>query len=82
MVVHILCPECFEDLAEVYPFYVSVKNAYLRSLMSENKKPIDINKIELKSDVLKDTSFIFEAVDIKNMCCRIHILTNTDFDIL
>jgi DNA-directed RNA polymerase subunit N (RpoN/RPB10) len=82
MVVHILCTECSEDLAEVYPFYVSVKNAYFKSLMSESKKPIDINKIDFKSDVLPDLGFVFEALDIKNMCCRMHILANTNFEIL
>ena len=82
MVVHILCPECSEDLGEVYPFYSAVKTAYLKSLILESKKPIDVNKIDLKADVLTDTSFIFDAIDINNICCRMHMLGNTEFDIL
>jgi DNA-directed RNA polymerase subunit N (RpoN/RPB10) len=79
MTIHILCPECGEGLAEIYPFYAAVKDKYLASLLSKN--PIDVDKIDLKPDILTGTDFILDALDIRNMCCRTHTLTNADFDV-
>lgn len=82
MVLHILCPECSEDLAEIKPFYDAIKDKYIEKLLKEQKKPIDINNLDIKSDVIKHFDFIFNALKIKNHCCRIHILGDMDFDTL
>jgi DNA-directed RNA polymerase subunit N (RpoN/RPB10) len=83
MVVHILCPECSEDLAEIYPFYILVKNAYCEKLLKKNDKfPIHPDKMDFKSDILENFAFILNALHINKMCCRVHILGNTEFDSL
>jgi hypothetical protein len=82
MVVHILCPECSEDLAEIYPFYNLVKSKYCEILLSDTKNYIDIDKIDIKNDIFIKFEFILEALKIGNMCCRVHILGNTEFDTL
>ncbi len=79
MVCHILCPECGEDLAEIYPAYEATKNKYFENIMKEHGN-IDIDKIDFKADILPALDFIFKALRINNHCCRIHILGVTDFD--
>ncbi len=80
MVCHILCPECSEDLAEIYPAFEAIKNAYFENIMRTHGN-IDVEKIDFKADILPGISFIFEALQIHNHCCRIHILGVTDFDL-
>lgn len=80
MVCHILCPSCSEDLAEVFPFYEKVKQGYCQYLIQQRKIPIHVDKVDLKSDVINNFGFIFDALKITNECCRIHILGNIDFD--
>ncbi len=80
MVCHILCPECSEDLAEIYPAYEAVKNAYFEKLLKKHGN-IDIERIDFKADVLPGIAFIFKALHINNHCCRIHVLGVTDFDL-
>jgi DNA-directed RNA polymerase subunit N (RpoN/RPB10) len=82
MVVHILCPECSEDLAEIWNFYELVKTQYCESILEKNKQFIDIDKIDFRSDIFTNFEFILKAVEINNQCCRVHILGNTDFDSL
>lgn len=82
MVVFILCPECSEDIAEIYPFYNMVKNKYCEQILNKTKAHIDIDKIDFKLDILTDFDFILKALHINNMCCRAHILGNTEFDSL
>lgn len=82
MVVFILCPECSEDLAIIYPFYNMVKSKYCKNLINLEKINIDIDKIDFKNDILVKFEFILEALHITNMCCRAHILGNTEFDSL
>jgi hypothetical protein len=82
MVVHILCPECSEDLAEIYPLYNMIKIKYCTQLLKDSDNYIDIDKIDLKNDIFVKFEFILEALRINNMCCRIHILGNTEFDSL
>ena len=80
MVCHILCPECSEDLGAIYPFYDTVKNLYCHKLMENNERIIDVDKIDFKTDILKNFEFILKAVGINKMCCVIHILSTSDFD--
>jgi hypothetical protein len=80
MVCHILCPECSEDLSEVFPFYEKVKQGYCNHLINEEKIPIHLDKIDLKMDIITNFGFIFNALRLTNECCRIHILGNLDFD--
>lgn len=82
MVAHILCPECNEDLAEIYPFYNAVKIKFCEKLLEENKTTYDIDKIDFKDDILVKFSFILDGLKIDKMCCRAHILGNTEFDSL
>jgi hypothetical protein len=80
MVVYILCPECSEDLAEIYPFYNLVKNKFCEQILSDID--IDIDKVDFKTDILVNSEFILNSLQIKKMCCISHILGATSFDSL
>jgi len=82
MVVFILCPECSEDLSVVYPFWNIVKNCHIEQILKDSKTHIDINKLDFKPEILSNFGFILDGLRIKNMCCRTHMLGNTDFDSL
>ncbi len=79
MPVHILCPECGEDLGEIYLAYEAVKNAYFDKELSKHNVSVDI--VNLVSNILPNLTFIFDALHINNQCCRIHIIGTTDFDL-
>ena len=78
--IHILCPDCGEDLADIYPAFNVVKNAKFENFLKKNGN-IDITMVDLKTDILPSISFILEALHINNQCCRVHILGTTDFDL-
>lgn len=80
MVVYILCPECSEDLAEIYPFYELVKNKFCDEIL--NDMNIDIDKVDFKTDVLVKFEFILQALQIDKICCLSHVLGSSDFDTL
>lgn len=78
MTIYILCPECSEDLAEIYPFYDHVKNNFCEKILS--KLDIDIEKVDFKNDVLVKFEFILDALNITKTCCRLHVLGASNFD--
>lgn len=80
MVCHILCPECGEDLSDKYYFFEAVKTGYVKDKVKKNDYPINIEKIEFKSNILEPLDFILNALELKNVCCRMHITTVVDFD--
>jgi DNA-directed RNA polymerase subunit N (RpoN/RPB10) len=80
MVVHILCPECSEDIGEIYPFFEVIKNRKCDEIISSQKNLINVDKIDIKADILKNFDFILKAIGINNHCCRIHIISTCDFD--
>ncbi len=81
MVCPIRCYECGENLSIIYEFYNAVKIALYEKAIGEQKRSIAMSKIDLKPDIIKSTSIALDAVGIHNICCRAHVLGNTDFDI-
>lgn len=80
MVVYILCPECSEDLAEIYPFYNLVKNKLCEKIL--DTVDIDVDKVDFKTDILVHFEFILQALNITKMCCQAHVIGSSDFDTL
>ncbi len=75
----ILCPECGECIGEVVDFIqLCQKYFYKNILEKENKKNINIDKINLNNEILPPIGFILDAVELYNICCRSHILGITD----
>ncbi len=78
--IHILCTNCSEDLAEIMPAYQAVKNAYFAEVLKQYGT-VDLDRIDFKADILPSIAFIFEALHINNQCCRLHVLGTEEFDL-
>lgn len=76
---HILCPSCGNCLAEVYDFVTLAKQGYYKSLGKEINST-NIDKLELCPNIAKPIGFILDAAGIDLICCRMHMLGNTNFD--
>jgi DNA-directed RNA polymerase subunit N (RpoN/RPB10) len=72
------CPECgwcigeLEDAYDILSAYFKIKN-----VKDPNIRP---DKLLITKDILADEQPIFEALGIKNMCCRTHLMTKYPFD--
>ncbi len=80
MVCHILCPECAQDIGEVFPFFDAVRRGYFEYLVSEKKIDIHVDKMDLHPDAASNLDFVFDALNITNFCCRNHMLGTTNHD--
>ena len=80
MVCHILCPECGECLGELYEFINLVRQGYYKSIAPKSDKDILPEKLELCPNISTPIGFILDAVDLTNLCCRMHMLGVTYFD--
>jgi DNA-directed RNA polymerase subunit N (RpoN/RPB10) len=81
MVMFILCPECSEYLGSVYPLFTAVKIKFCKKMLMNQEHSIDIDKMDFRTDILPKMDKLLDLVDIKNMCCRTHIIGASDFDI-
>jgi DNA-directed RNA polymerase subunit N (RpoN/RPB10) len=79
MSCHIRCPDCGNDLAELFPAYEAVKMAYLEERQKKYGN-IDLEKIDFCSEILPSFAFIFDALGVDLICCRMHMIGATDFD--
>ena len=78
----ILCPECSECLGEVYEFINLAKQGYYQTELKKEGKDINPEKLQLCPNISKPIGFIMDAVGITNICCRMHILGVTNFDVI
>ena len=76
---HILCPSCGNCLAEVYDFISLAKNGYYKSL-NQTMNKVNNDKLEICPNIAKPIGFILDAAGLNLICCRMHILGDTDFD--
>lgn len=81
MTVFILCLECGEDIGEIYSAYMMLIRKFCKKMIKENKYHIDVDMIDFKPELLSNTEFILNSLNITNMCCRTHVITASDFDI-
>jgi hypothetical protein len=72
MVCHILCPECAQDIGEVFPFFDAVRRGYFVCLANKKKTDIHVDKMDLHPDAVSNLD--------TNFCCRNHILGTADLD--
>lgn len=77
----ILCPDCGENLGEVYDFIDLARQGFIKKIIFESKdfKEFSPDKMILNPDVVPPIKEILDAAELTNDCCRIHILGHTDF---
>lgn len=76
MSCHTLCPSCGNCLGEYYDFIMLVKKGYYKTLKIDDH--IHTDKLQLTDNVTKEIGFIFDAVGLNLICCRMHILGAID----
>lgn len=75
----ILCPDCAENLGEVYDFINLAKNGLFKKHLENSKyKNFNPDKIALQPQILPNISEILDAVGLTHDCCRMHILGTTN----
>ena len=80
MPCHVLCPGCGGELGAVYKFIKYAREGYYKSLKEEIPSAIKPDKIELCPNIAKPIGFIFDAAGLTKICCRMHMLGETNFD--
>lgn len=77
----ILCPDCGENIGEVYKFIDIARQGFIKKtiLESEEFKEYSPDKMALNSNVIPPIKDILDAAGLTNDCCRVHILGHTDF---
>lgn len=83
MTSFIRCPSCNFCIGKYTEFFDLAKQAmYYEALYSDQSayKDFDPDKLSLIPNVAPPLEPIFDALDIKNRCCRMRLLGKTDFD--
>jgi DNA-directed RNA polymerase subunit N (RpoN/RPB10) len=70
----ILCYECNQDLGEIYDFFHLTMSSYYRYVIEKKKISINPSNMDLKPNIIDNINFLFDALDIKNMCCKMHLI--------
>jgi DNA-directed RNA polymerase subunit N (RpoN/RPB10) len=76
-----LCPDCGENIGEVYEFIDTARRGFIKMVISQSKdfKEFSPNKMALNPNVIPPIGEILDAAELPNVCCRMHILGYTDF---
>ncbi len=82
MTQFIRCPSCAFCIAPYVEFFDKAKEAtYLENVFNNAElKNHDPEKLALNPGTSADLKNIFDALDIKNRCCRMRILSKMEFD--
>jgi len=77
MSAFILCLECGNNLGKFTSF---IESYILTSkMLDKDICNIDPTKIDLTPNLIPDMRILLDTLGIKKICCRMHILTNSDF---
>ncbi len=75
----ILCPECKKYLGK-YRLFIEAYDMCIK-MMDENISSIDPGNLGISpsAEICKQISDLLDALNITNICCRTHCVTNADF---
>ena len=80
---YIRCPECSFAIGIYYDFFTKAKNAIINEELYNSKKETSNfipEKMIFKSNQTPTMEKLFDSLNIKNPCCRMHIFTPAEFD--
>lgn len=79
---YIACPECGNTISMYYKFFNQARKAYYDKHILHQKKlnNYDFNKLFFYRNNDCDLREIFDALELNNLCCRMHISNTTAFD--
>lgn len=79
----IRCPSCCACLGYYEEFIMHARHALYMNLLFEKGAPhmdIDPHKVDFKPGLAPPLEPIFDALNITNRCCRLHITTRKEVD--
>jgi len=83
MATYTRCPECGYTIGKYSEFVnnarASIYNTTVYSKNSSNNN-IDPSKLFFNPNIVPSIEIIFNALEIKNRCCRMHLVNKTTFD--
>ncbi len=81
MAEYIRCPECAFTIGKYVNYIEVAREAMTKEHVFEKKEyaGIDPDNLYFKNDAVPPLEPIFDALEIKNRCCRMHLLTRVSF---
>lgn len=82
MSTYIRCPECSFCIGLYSEFVDNACRVMVKKHIYENKQynDYDPEKIVFKPSITPNLEPLFNALEIKNRCCRMHLIAKTEFD--
>jgi len=81
MATYIRCPECSNLLGKYSNFIIAARKSINEESIFKGKyKKVSPDKMFFNPNIVPDNEIIFNALNIKNRCCRMHLVTKTTFD--
>lgn len=83
MANYIRCPECSFCLGMYFEFVECAKEALYQDVIfgkDSQYREYDPDNIYFNSNITPSLEHIFDAIGVKRRCCRMHLVTKTDFD--
>jgi hypothetical protein len=83
MATYIRCPECSFCIGKYADFVDRAKQAiYNDAIFRSNSKyaEYDPEKMVFNPQIVPSLEIVWNALNIKNRCCRQHLLSKTEFD--
>ena len=83
MAAYIRCPECAFCIGKYAEFVDKARQAiYNEAVFNKTSEYADYDpeKMVFNPSVTPSLEPLFEAIGIKNRCCRMHLIAKTEFD--
>ena len=80
MTHYIRCPECAFPIGAFQEFVDKVKLELNKKAIKEKFEEYDPDKLILTDRIVPDLQNLFDTLNIKNRCCRMHLVAKTDFN--
>lgn len=81
MAAYIRCPECAFCIGKYAKFFDKAKQAlYKEHIENSSYKDYDPEKMVFNPEITPSLENLFDELGIKNRCCRMHLVTKTEFD--
>ena len=80
MTHYIRCPECTFCIGAYQEFVDQVRLAMVKSLFDGKYAEYDPSKMAFNDKIVPNLEELFNALEIDNRCCRMHLVAKTDFN--
>jgi hypothetical protein len=76
----IRCPDCGFTICFYNEFFLNAKNTIVKEYLQTNNRNYNQEKLYFKEAENSDLIRLYDSLNIKKMCCRMHMSTGINFD--